>query len=409
MRTPASIFARIGQFRSIAPFLNAHTLVMVATILAVMLWSCPALSKTGDGVPNVSSGAEPAASPEFHDVILRGIEFLEHDNYESALETFENLKERHPRHPAPHFFKAVAYQQWMTTFRLKRYQKEMEENIQLAIQKGKALLEKNDSPWIHFYIGGAHGYRAYDRFQKHEWLGAYIDAKRGMASLRKALEREPALYDAYLGLGSYHYWRTAKSNFIRIIAFWVPDQRELGLRQLEFCAAQGLYARYEAIYNLIVAYFDYGKYEKAFEVFIRTIGRKKIHNISDLYVKARLLVEFGKWPEVESLFREILERLDLRGVSSIGYRVECKYWMAQSLLGQNRLGEALTMAAQALAQSETRNPDRELDGYFDDFDQIKARLSELYDYLKKETNLYPLRSGRKAGKTRFAENPTLIE
>jgi tetratricopeptide (TPR) repeat protein len=377
MRTPASIFARIGQFRSIAPFLNAPTLVMVATILAVMLWSCPALSKTGDGVPNVSSGAEPAASPEFHDVILRGIEFLEHDNYESALETFENLKERHPRHPAPHFFKAVAYQQWMTTFRLKRYQKEMEENIQLAIQKGKALL--------------------------------YIDAKRGMASLRKALEREPALYDAYLGLGSYHYWRTAKSNFIRIIAFWVPDQRELGLRQLEFCAAQGLYARYEAIYNLIVAYFDYGKYEKAFEVFIRTIGRKKIHSISDLYIKARLLVEFGKWPEVESLFREILERLDLRGVSSIGYRVECKYWVAQSLLGQDRLGEALAMAAQALAQSETRNPDRELDGYFDDFDQIKADLSELYAYLKQNTNLYPLRSGRKAGKTRFAENPTLIE
>ncbi len=403
MRTPASIFARIGQFRSIAPFLNAPTLVMVATILAVMLWSCPALSKTGDGVPNVSSGAEPAASPEFHDVILRGIEFLNHDNYESALETFENLKERHPRHPAPHFFKAVAYQQWMTTFRLKRYQKEMEENIQLAIQKGKALLQKNDSPWIHFYIGGAHGYRAYDRFQKHEWLGAYIDAKRGMASLRKALEREPALYDAYLGLGSYHYWRTAKSNFIRIIAFWVPDQRELGLRQLEFCAAHGLYARYEASYNLIVAYFDYGKYEKAFEVFIRTIGRKKIHSISDLYVKARLLVEFGKWPEVESLFREILERLDLHGVSSIGYRVECKYWMAQSLLGQNRLGEALGMAAQALAQSETRNPDRELDGYFDDFDQIEARLRKLYDYLKKETNLYPLRSGRKAGKTRFAD------
>lgn len=409
MRTPASIFARIGQFRSIAPFLNAPTLVMVATILGVMLWSCPALSKTGDGVPNVSSGAEPAVSPEFHDVILRGIEFLNHDNYESALETFENLKERHPRHPAPHFFKAVAYQQWMTTFRLKRYQKEMEENVQLAIQKGKELLQKNDGPWIHFYMGGAYGYRAYYRFLKYEWIGAYIDAQRGMANLRKALKREPALYDAYLGLGSYHYWRTAKSKFIRIIAFWVPDQRELGLRQLEFCAAYGLYARYEASYNLIVAYFDYGKYEKAFEVFIRTIGRKKIHSISDLYVKARLLVEFGKWPEVEALFREILERLDLYDVSSIGYRVECKYWMAQSLLGQNRLDEALAMAAQALAQSETRNPDRELDGYFDDFDQIKARLSELYDYLKKETNLYPLRSGRKAGKTRFPENPTLIE
>jgi len=60
--------------------------------------------------------------------------------------------------------------------------------------------------------------------------------------------------------------------------------------------------------------------------------------------------------------------------------------MAQSLLGQNRLGEALGMTAQALAQSETRNPDRELDGYFDDFNQIKARLSELYAYLKKNTN-----------------------
>ena len=407
-RTPASIFTRTGHFRRIASFLNAPTLVMVATILGVMLWGCPALSQTGDGVPSVSSGMRPATNPEFHDVILRGNEFLNHDNYKSALEFLENLKEQHPHHPAPYFFKAVAYQKWMATFRLKRYQKELEENVQLAIQKGKEFLEKNDDPWIHFYMGGAYGYRAYYRFLKYEWIGAYIDGQRGMASLRKALKKEPALYDAYLGLGSYHYWRTAKSNFIRIITFWVPDQRELGLRQLEFCVAHGRYVKYEASYNLIAAYFDDGKYEKALGVFNRTIGRQKGHSITDLNIKARLLVELGKWPEVESLFREILERLDLYDVSSIGYRVECKYWMAQSLLGQNRLGEALGMTAQALAQSETRNPDRELDGYFDDFDQIKAHLSELYANLKKNTNPQPLRSERKTGKTGFPDQKMTI-
>jgi tetratricopeptide (TPR) repeat protein len=104
-------------------------------------------------------------------------------------------------------------------------------------------------------------------FRKHDWISAYRDSGRGISHLQKALELEPKLYDVYLATGTYYYWRTAKSKFLRIIAFWKTDKRELGLRELRFAIDHGRYAPNESAYALITAYFDYGKYQEAEQIY----------------------------------------------------------------------------------------------------------------------------------------------
>ncbi|MEC8992684.1 MAG: hypothetical protein VX656_15675 [Candidatus Latescibacterota bacterium] len=97
-----------------------------------------------------------------------------------------------------------------------------------AIDAGKCQLNSSDEPWIHFHVGSAYSYRAMARFRRHNWIGAFLDDRRSIDHLKKALKGDQKLYDVYFGLGGYHYWRTARAGFIRAVAFWMPDRRELG-------------------------------------------------------------------------------------------------------------------------------------------------------------------------------------
>jgi tetratricopeptide (TPR) repeat protein len=166
-----------------------------------------------------------------------------------------------------------------------------------------------------------------------------------------------------------------------MIAFWIPDKRELGLRQLEFVIDHGLYAPNEASYALVVSYFDDGQYEKAMSIYDRTIAKKRTLTFTDLYYKARLLIQCRRWTKVESLFKKISQQLEKSEFVSVGYQVECKYWIAFALFSQNKLSEALELIEDATAQSAKRNPDLEMEGPFESFKEIKKRLGRLCEVI----------------------------
>jgi tetratricopeptide (TPR) repeat protein len=350
----------------------------------IILFLTPAFSHPAEGVPNLPPDIVASKDPIFDDSVSSGIHLVLHDRFREGLRVFEDLGQTYPDHPAPHFFKAATYQSWMAHFRLKRFQKEFEENIRLAIHKGNALLKHENNPWLLFYVGAAYGYRAFNHFRKHKWISAYSDATMGVDHLEKALKRDPKLFDVYLGLGSYYYWRTAKSRFLRLITFWIPDKRELGLRQLEFSFERGSYAPDQAGYNLIAAYFDYGQYEKALHSLNRVLEKKKRPGITDLYYRGRLLIKSERWPEAETGFREILERLENHQYASTGYKTECMYWIAETLRAQKKRAEALKFTEMALALSEERDAGSELEGPFESFREIESRLERLHQYLKGE-------------------------
>ncbi|NIW79952.1 MAG: hypothetical protein GWN16_11050, partial [Calditrichae bacterium] len=114
-------------------------------------------------------------------------------------------------------------------------------------------------------------------------------------------------------------------------------------------------------------------------------GDKQI--ISELYVRGRLLVKFEEWTKAGEIFAEILHRLEAHPYPSIGFQVECKYWIAQALYENDQPVEAYKLADDALQQSEERDKDTELEGQFESFDKIKDHLEDFYDDLKEEIEL----------------------
>lgn len=337
----------------------------------------------GDKLPAVPAEVIAPPDPLFDRVVARGIELTFNDHYEESLALFDSLVQAYPNHPAPYFFRSATYQNWMSSYRFNKFQKEVEENVQTVIDLAGKMLKEKDDPWLHFYIGAAYGYRGFNRFRKHNWLGAYKDAKRGVGNFEKALDLDSTLYDVYLGLGSYYYWRTAKSKFLRILTFWMRDKRELGLRQLRFAIEHGRYAPNEASYVLLTALFNEKDYREAAVILDEIMQRKATPSLTDYYFRGRLMAQSENWPEMEKAFRMILGKIENYQYPSIGYQVECKYWIALAMSEQGQKTEALQIAREAQVQSKQRNKEEEIESIIENFGQIKKNLENLIKKLKK--------------------------
>ncbi|HFE62816.1 MAG TPA: hypothetical protein ENK14_00175 [Caldithrix sp.] len=357
--------------------------IIYATFLLMVVFINSSPAGVGDKLPVVTAEAIAPPDPLFDRVVARGIELTFNDRYEESLALFDSLVQAYPNHPAPYFFRSATYQNWMSSYRFNKFQKEVEENVQTVIDLAGKMLKEKDDPWLHFYIGAAYGYRGFNRFRKHNWLGAYKDAKRGVGNFEKALLADSTLYDVYLGLGSYYYWRTAKSKFLRLITFWMRDKRELGLKQLRFAIEHGRYAPNEASYVLLMALFNEKKYADAEVILEEILSRKKTSSLSDYYFRGRLVAQSGNWPEVETAFRTILNKIENYKFTSIGYQVECKYWIARAVSEQGHKAQALQIAREAQLQSKQRNKEEEIESIIENFGQIKKNLEKLIKELKK--------------------------
>ncbi|GAB4330250.1 MAG: hypothetical protein Kow0037_05900 [Calditrichia bacterium] len=347
-------------------------------MLGLLAFSSPVFSqKIHETLPVVPPGGLSPPDPLFDSVVSRGIELTFNDHYEESLALFDSLVQIYPDHPAPYFFRAASFQNLMNTYRINIYQNQLESNVQAAIETGEKQLKNSNDPWLNFYVGAAYGYRGFNKFRKHNWIGAYKDGKRGISNFKKALEKDTTMYDVYLGLGSYFYWRTAKSKFIKIIAFWMKDKRELGLRQLLFAEEHGRYAANEAAYVLLSALFDSERYDEAQTVLERLIARKEIPANTDLYYQGRLAIQSDNWPVVEESFSQLFSRLKSYPRQSFSYLAECRYWQAYARYRQNRISEAAQLIAEADRLFEKYNPDREMEGLLEKNKDIGKAIEKL--------------------------------
>ena len=144
-----------------------------------------------DELPDIPPNIRAPIDTLFDAPLSRGLDLVYQDRYQEALVVFDSLQKEFPDHPALYFYKAAVYQSWMSSFRFNHFHKELEENVVIAIEKGNDLMKirKND-PWLNFYIGAAYGYRAFFRYRRNNWIGAYLDGKKGVGNFKKALKKD---------------------------------------------------------------------------------------------------------------------------------------------------------------------------------------------------------------------------
>jgi hypothetical protein len=132
-----------------------------------------------------------------------------------------------------------------------------------------------------FYLGGAYGASVQWRVLRGQRLSAARDGRRIKDALERALILDPAMADAYFGLGLYHYYADVAPRVLRMLRWLLllpGGDRVIGMEEMLRARHAGQLVRSETEYQLHVIYVWYEKQpERALEL-LGELRRRHPHN-----------------------------------------------------------------------------------------------------------------------------------
>jgi len=203
-------------------------------------------------------------------------------------------------------------------------------------------------PEAWFYLGGAYAARVQWRVLRNEKVAAARDGKRIKQALERSLELDPALDDAYFGLGMYKYYADVAPTAAKILRFLLllpGGDRHEGLREMLHARARGRVLQGEADYQLHIIYLWYERQPARAVELLRGLQERypgnplfpaQIAHIQEVY-DHDLTASLDTWSGLLSSARE--QRVNASGLAEV-----------QARLGIARLLDTLYQTDHAIEQ-----------------------------------------------------------
>jgi tetratricopeptide (TPR) repeat protein len=206
------------------------------------------------------SRAQWKLEPSLHALVMSGIDFTLKHEYDRADSVFSIAAHRYPQHPVGYLYQAAVEQAYTMDYDVPIER----EKFDSLLLRGKSAAEKITFPWRGYFLGTADGYDAYERVERGDWFGGVRKGMSSASEYEKIIEQDSSFYDAYVGVGTYYYWRSRKTEFLQWLPF-IKDDRALGIKMLLAGADRSEYNRFAAISALISIYLDAENYNQAEE------------------------------------------------------------------------------------------------------------------------------------------------
>jgi tetratricopeptide (TPR) repeat protein len=291
-----------------------------------------------------------AQTNQVDSLILSGTEqSLRHD-YAAAESTFKKLIDLDTNHPQGYFYLAATIQAKMMDFETDLWEKEFYKYIDETEQHCKELIETNNqNGWAYFYLGSAGCYRSFHESKKKEYLTAVRHGLAGVAALKKALQIDSTITEAYFGIGSFNYWRSKATHYLN----WLPllnDQRQVGIDMVKRAAYKSKYIHYAAYNELIWIFIDTGQPSEALKW-----ARLGLSHAQDsrffLWGAAKSHFLMKQYSEALLFYNQILNSVEKEALNNHYNEILCRYKMAQCYYQLKKNEETLALCDQILATS----------------------------------------------------------
>jgi len=179
----------------------------------------------------------------------------------------------------------------------------------LAIKKAESYADDPDTAAVgYLYWGGALGAKGWFHVTRGNWVRAYLSGKKGYNHMKKVLELDPRVYDAYLGVGMFEYYAATLGPTLRSLAsFAVRGDQEEAARYLTLAQTRSRYVRLEAGYFLWNAAVDEDRLEDAqarAQEFKRTFPESPFFRWCEIFTLFRM----KKWREMLEVCDEYFAR-----------------------------------------------------------------------------------------------------
>jgi hypothetical protein len=221
-----------------------------------------------------AAGSLSGALREHYVTIRAGMDAHYLDDHRRAESLFAFVSERAREHPVGPLMRAGAIYAEMKDHEVFDRLDEFRTHLDSAQARVRSWIEAQpDDAWGYCFLGHVHGYRAMWEGRHGSWFKALKLGLKAKGAYHDALRRDSTCWDAYVGLGSYHYWKSAKTEFINWTGLIMKDDKEKGLVEMRCAMERSYFARAAAAAGLIWMHLHRGAYTEALELAIEWHAR----------------------------------------------------------------------------------------------------------------------------------------
>ena len=258
--------------------------------------------------------------------VSAGVDLILKQEYSKADSLFSELCREFPAHPAGFLYRVAVLQARSIDFSVP-VEREVFDSLLVL---GRTAAVKMKSPWKEYYLGTADGYDAYERADRGAWIAAVRYGSSSASKLEEVIEQDSSFYDAYVGVGTYYYWRSRKTEFLHWIPF-IHDSRAEGIRLLGIAAGRAGENRFAAISALISIELDAENYEQ-----VEYWSRRALQHYPDtrvfLWGLATAYDRSKRYHEAIPAYRTLLENLVLAHEPHPYDEIVCRLNLSKSQL-----------------------------------------------------------------------------
>ena len=284
--------------------------------------------------------AQSPFSPEVDTLILKGIDQTFFCKFDSALLTFQKIIDRYPDDLVGYFYQAATLQSEMMHYETDIWGKDFDQLIEKAISLGKEeIANGNNDPWTYFYLGSSFSYKGLYQAKTGSYISGFMSARKGLNYLKKAVEEDSTLYDAYLGLGTYKYWAGRFYKYLKWLP-WIRDEREEGVRMVKYSVEKGTFSHWVGINSLAWIEYDRKNYWSALLLFQKGLRRYPgspffLWGVADSYYR------LGYFVKAIEVYKKLL-KIILDAPLNNGYNeIECRLKLGMSYYALGEYQNAL--------------------------------------------------------------------
>ena len=311
-------------------------------------------------------------------LIYYGIDQSIRQNYASAESTFTRLINEAPEHPRGYFLLAATIQSKSMDFETDKWEDDFILLLSKTEQAARKILRKDDKNiWARFYLGSALSYRAFHDGKKRKYVSAIKRGLAGISELNRVIEIDSTMYDAYIGIGSYKYWR---SKFTRYID-WLPlieDERELGIKMVKLAAERGAYTKYAAINALVWILIDHGNVSEALQWALK--GLKKYPDSRFfLWGVAKTYFNLKQYDNAIKYYQFILKTVKQEKLNNHYNEIICYYKLAECHFNLEQYNQSVIYLKKARSLSIEPKVKKRLKDIYTKLEKLQKKLDALKD------------------------------
>ena len=300
------------------------------------------------------SAADIYAQKNIDNQIVKGLNYCYNFEWDKAETIFSEVIEKYPDHPAGYHYLSSIYFWYYLSNKQKPHLDSFLLNSDKAIERSKKLLSKSEDERILYLIGSNYSYRAIAFAKAEEFLDAAWATKESESYLSDAIEINPELYDAYLGLGLYNFAIAqipAAFKWVLSLAGISGNQNE-GLKYIRTTAEKGKFSKVEANYYLSQIYSEVlYDYKNASEVLNR-LENLYPHNTLFRYSLAVLDIKKRNLDKAEKHLNKILKEKNVNFKQLISYS---NFLMGDVYFRKNNFNEAIEYYSKFLSSAHSKD------------------------------------------------------